>query len=215
MKSKQTFYKSTNWAMVFVLPAVCLFTTGCSNTSDGRKAKAQGAGIGEIAGGALGYVLGGVRGAAMGAGIGGGVGLAYGMSVAKRKVKYAEAEKWLEEEILIAKDAKTKSDEYNRSLESQVAELEQKVSEARAAGDKRALNSLRGEISRLLRESRSVEEEQEKAVADLKEVSADPQAQAAKNFRSLEVDADALKGATAESGRLTSRLATLQSSIAR
>jgi hypothetical protein len=215
MKSKQMVHSSTNWALVFVLPAVCLFTTGCANTADGRKTQAQGAGIGAVAGGAIGYVLGGGRGASVGALIGGGIGMAYGTSVANRKAKYARAEQWLEQEILIAKQANSKAYSYNRSLKARIASIEQKVRVARAASDKRALSSLKSEISHISQESKQFDLQLGQAGADLKQVSGDPQARAADNYRSLQKEADAFNEATAERGRLMGRLASLQNSIDR
>jgi hypothetical protein len=215
MKSTRMVHRSANWLIIATLPAVCLFPAGCANTLDGRKTQAQGTGIGAIAGGALGYALGGSRGAAMGALIGGGLGMAYGTSVANRKAKYARAEQWLDQEILIARQANSKAYAYNRSLKTRLASIEQKVSTAKAVRDKAALHSLKSEISRIHEESRRFEHQQEQASADLKLVAGDPQARAAQNYNALQKEADAFNEATAERGRLLGRLASLQNSIDR
>jgi len=215
MKSKQTTNKTATWALLIALPMVSVFATGCANTVDGRRTQAQGTGIGAIAGGALGYMVGGGRGAAMGALVGGGIGMAYGSSVAKRKAKYAQAEQWLEQETLIARQANAKVYAYNRTLKGKLLALEQRVKAARASGDKVMLSSLKSEISHITQETNQFNTQQGQSAAELKQVMGDTQAQAAGNFSSFQKEADAFNEATAERGRLIGRLASLQNSIDR
>jgi hypothetical protein len=215
MKPMRMVYRSTTWALTLVLPAVCLFTTGCANTSDGRKTQAQGAGIGAVAGGALGYAVGGERGASVGALIGLGLGLAYGTGVAKRKAKYALAEQWLEQEILLAQQTNSKAHAYNRSLKATLAAIEQKLEVARASGDRASVSSIKKQISQITEESKRIEFEQGQAAADFKQLAKDPQARAAENYQLLQREADAFNEATAERGRLMGRLMSLKNSIDR
>ncbi len=205
----------TSVTLVVALPASSLVLTGCAPTADGQLAQQQGTAMGAIAGGALGYALGGQRGAMMGALIGGAAGFAVGTNVAQRKAKYARAEQWLNEEIRIARQANNKARVYNRSLQNQLAALEQKARVLRASGNKAGLQSLKAEISQVANSARQFNSQQAQTATDVKQVMADSQARAATNFSSFQKEANDFKSGTAETGRLIGRLASLQNSIDR
>lgn len=206
---------ATTVTLLVALPSSSFLLTGCAPTADGQLAQQQGTAMGAIAGGALGYALGGKRGAMMGALIGGAAGFAVGTNVAQRKAKYARAEQWLNEEIKIARQANYRARAYNRSLQNQLAALEQKARVLRASGNKGGLQSLKAEISQVTNAARQFSSQQSQTAADVRQVLADSQARAANNFRSFQKEANDFNAGTAETGRLVGRLAALQNSIDR
>lgn len=124
-----------------------LGTTQCAETSDGRLAQGQGAGIGALGGALLGGAIGGRDGALLGAGIGALGGYAYGSHIANKKAQYKSTEEWLDACISQAESKRRAAVAYNRKLNNRLASLEREVRVAKAAGNKSQLSSLKREIS--------------------------------------------------------------------
>jgi len=203
MKPKPLLNSFVSLSLLVALPSSSLLLTGCANTADGRTTQAQGAGIGALGGAALGYLVGGAAG------------FAYGSNVAKRKAKYAKTEQWLDEEILIARQANNSAYAYNRALKGRIAALEKRIQVARAAKNRQMLASLKSEISKISEETQRFDTNQKHTAMEFKEVMRDAGAHSATNFRSFENEAAAFDDATAERGRLSGRLASLRDSIDR
>jgi hypothetical protein len=127
---------------VSMLAVVGLLVSGCATTSqqgntqatsagsssDQKRTRVEGAGIGALVGGVLGYALGGknkAKGALIGAALGAGAGYLVGNEVAKRKQKYASEEEFLDAEIQNATEFNRVARDYNERLRVQIAELDE------------------------------------------------------------------------------------------
>lgn len=119
-----------------VVVAVLGLVSGCANIqNDTTRTKAEGTGIGVLAGagvGALiGAAIGGKRGAAIGAGIGGAVGgvggYAYGNTVAERKLAYANDEDRLNGEIIAVARENQELQEFNRITATQIQDTRKQI----------------------------------------------------------------------------------------
>lgn len=133
---------------ISILATVFLFISGCATTnqqgisqeksatsSDQKRTRAEGAGVGALIGGVLGYALGGkdkTKGTVIGAMLGAGAGYLVGNEVAKRKQKYASEEEFLDAEIQNAAEFNRTAREYNKSLRVQIAELDKTSMELKA-----------------------------------------------------------------------------------
>ena len=97
--------------------------TGCAqpNMTDSQRTKAEGTGVGVLAGAALGGIVGGRQGAAWGAALGGLAGFAIGSHVADQKSKYARAEDWLDASIAEAVKVNKGMRAYNKKLAKEIA----------------------------------------------------------------------------------------------
>jgi len=135
--------------------------------------------------------------------------------VAKRKAKYAKTEQWLDEEILLARQANAEAYAYNRTLKGRIAALEKKIQVARAAKNRQMIASLKSEISQISEETQRFDMRLKQRGMEVKEVMKDAGAHSATNFRSFESEAASFDEATAERGRLSGRLASLRDSIDR
>jgi hypothetical protein len=103
-------------------------SSGDATSADADTTRAQGAGVGALVGGLIGYaVTGDARGAVIGAAIGGGTGYLVGNEVAKRKQKYASEEDFLDAEIASAKEYNATARSYNKQLRGDIAQLEKQT----------------------------------------------------------------------------------------
>jgi hypothetical protein len=195
--------------LILALLIVSTFATGCARTADGRKAQAQGTSLGVATGYAIGYVFGRELGGGLGALVGGGIGMAFGSAVAKRKTKYAQAEQWLDQEILIAQQRKAKAQEYNKILKTKIVGLEKRLRLA----DKAALASLTTESHQLIKEINQFNSQQQRIAAELKKVMSDEQARSASNFNSFKKENDEFTEEAAERLRLLDRLELMKTNI--
>lgn len=109
---------------------------GCATMSDQNRTRAEGAGVGAIAGGLLGLAIGGGRGAAIGAVIGGGVGFVVGNEIAKRKQAYASTEDFLDAEIASTQEYNKTATAYNQKLYQDIAALDAESKSLRSKYDK-------------------------------------------------------------------------------
>lgn len=118
------------------------FIGGCTNIQDDQtRTKTEGtlagAGLGGAAGALIGLAAGGGRGAAIGAAIGVGagslIGYAVGSHIADKKAEYASREDWLDACIAQADRTAVDARDYNHQLESELASLERKSKNMRAA----------------------------------------------------------------------------------
>jgi uncharacterized protein YcfJ len=77
-----------------IVVAMAYALSSCASMGDSTRTKAEGTGMGALAGGILGYIVtgGDKKGAAIGAALGAGAGLFVGNEVAKRKQQYATTE---------------------------------------------------------------------------------------------------------------------------
>jgi hypothetical protein len=195
--------------LILALLIVSTFATGCARTADGRKAQAQGTGLGVATGYAIGCVFGRELGGGLGALVGGGIGMAFGSATAKRKAKYAQAEQWLDQEILIAQQRKAQAQAYNKILQSKIVGLEKRLRLA----DKAALASLTTETQHLIKEINQFNSQQQRIASELNKVMVDEQARSASNFNSFKKETDEFTGEAAERVRLLNGLELMKAKI--
>lgn len=208
-------------SLLLIVATVC--NSGCANTRDGRKTQAQGAGIGAVGGALLGALVGAASGdrrnigayAAAGAVAGGTAGFIYGTAVAKRKARYARAEQWLDQEIVIARRANHRAYAYNASLKSRLASLQRRAAAARTARNKSGARAVQGEIAQLQKAAAQQARTETQTESDVKAVLGDKEARAADNYSSYQREANAFHKARAERGELLGRLASLDNSLDR
>lgn len=128
--------------------------TSTESTSDQKRTRVEGAGIGALVGGVLGYAFGGknkTKGALLGAVLGAGAGYVVGNEVAKRKQKYATEEEFLDSEIQNATEFNRVARDYNERLRLQIAELDQASVELKSqyetgAASQKDLENKRAEV---------------------------------------------------------------------
>lgn len=206
--------------VTLLLIVATLFNTGCAETRDGRKTQAQGTAIGAAGGAILGALVGVASGnrrniggyAAAGAVAGGAAGFVYGTAVAKRKARYARAEQWLNQEIVLARRANNRAYAYNSSLKSRLANLQSRAKAARTASNRAAVKS---EIAQLQRGAAQQARTEAQTETDVKAVLGDSQARSADNYDSYQKEANAFHKAKSERGELLDRLASLDNSLDR
>lgn len=109
--------------------------SGCASMPDDQRTRAEGAGAGAVIGGLLGYLIDGERGALIGAAVGAGAGYAVGNEIAKRKAEYASTEDYLDGEADRVAEFNATTEQYNRRLAAQIAELELEADQLRAQID--------------------------------------------------------------------------------
>lgn len=109
--------------------------SGCASMPDDQRTRAEGAGAGAVIGGLLGYLIDGERGALIGAAVGAGAGYAVGNEIAKRKAEYASTEDYLDGEADRVAEFNATTEQYNRRLAAQIAELELEAEQLRAQID--------------------------------------------------------------------------------
>ena len=153
---------------VSILAVVALLISGCATTnqqgnaqatsagssSDQKRTRVEGAGIGALVGGVLGYALGGknkTTGVLIGAALGAGAGYLVGNEVAKRKQKYASEEEFLDAEIQNATAFNRVARDYNEGLRVQIAELDRASMELKSqynagAASQQDLKNKRAEV---------------------------------------------------------------------
>lgn len=114
---------------ILSLVIVFLGMTGCAqpNMTDSQRTKAEGTGVGVLAGAAIGAMVGGRQGAVLGAALGGAAGFAWGSHVADQKAKYARKEDWLNACIADAKTTNKETRKYNASLRKKISETKKLV----------------------------------------------------------------------------------------
>lgn len=196
--------------------------SGCASTSDGRLTQAQGTGAGVVLGGLLGggitALQGGsgesiARNAAIGGAAGGVAGFAYGSMVAKRKQEYANAEAWLDQEIVIAKKANARAVAYNNSLKTRLAALEKRAAAAKAAQNQAELKSVKAEIIHIESDEARQAKTEAQTKKDYADVSGDKTAKASPNYSQYRSASQEWNSAQSERTTLINRTASLRSSI--
>ncbi len=202
-----------------LIALVSFGTSGCAPTADGRKAQAQGTGIGAILGAGLGAGVAALtggnigQGAAIGAGAGAAAGFVYGSAVAKRKAHYVSAEAWLNEEIRIAHNANARAVAYNQSLKRRLASLESRASAARSAGNQGELRKLKSEVGAIRTEAANQAKSEAQFDKDRSEVLGDSKARSSSNYGQYRQASQAWSNAKSERSTLINRTASLNSSI--
>jgi hypothetical protein len=134
---------------------------GCA-TTDEQRTKAEGAGVGAVIGGLVGYAVDRERGAAIGALIGGGAGYVVGNEIAKRKQAFATTEDFLDAEIARVDEFNRTTSAYNARLRQDIARLDVEAEQLRAQYDagqvrKDGLQAKRGELQQRIATSRDLE----------------------------------------------------------
>lgn len=116
-------------AITLSLLVIFLGMSGCAqpNMTDSTRTKAEGTGVGVLAGALLGAAVGGRQGAMYGAALGGMAGYAFGSHVAGQKEKYAHKEDWLNACISEAKKVNKDTRAYNASLSKKIREAKKLV----------------------------------------------------------------------------------------
>ena len=204
-----------------LLALISFGVSGCAETADGRKTQTQGTAGGAVlgaAGGALlGYIIGGPSGAAQGAAagavVGGAQGFAYGSAVAARKAQYASAEKWIDQEIALARQTNARAIAYNQSLQSRLANLESRANAARLANDRSALRKLKSEVGAIQNEAANQGKSETQYEKDQSEVLGNAEAKASPNYAQYRQASQAWSGAKSERATLVNRTASLRNSI--
>lgn len=212
---------SLSVSLLLILATV--FNAGCANTADGRKTQAQGTGLGMLGGAALGALAGLATGnrsnvatfAAAGAVVGGAAGFAYGTAVAKRKARYARAEQWLDQEIVLARKANSRAYAYNSTLKSRIAALQARAAAAQRARNKSQARAVKAEIAQLQKAAAGQAQTEAQTEKDVKEVTGDAKARSASNYSAYQKEANAFRSAKSERGQLLGRLASLDNSLDR
>ncbi len=136
--------------------------SGCAAT-DEQRTKAEGAGVGAVIGGLLGYAIDRERGAVIGAALGAGAGYAVGNEIAKRKQAYATTEAFLDAEIARVEEFNSTAYAYNASVRQDIARLDREAEQLRTqynAGQVRreSLVAKRGELQQRIATSNDLEE---------------------------------------------------------
>lgn len=102
-----------------------LLVGGCETLPDQQRTQAEGAAVGAVLGGLLGYAIGGdAKSAAVGAALGGGAGYLVGNEIAERKQQYANAEDFLDAEIQRTAEFNRTTRQYNNQLRKDIATLD-------------------------------------------------------------------------------------------
>jgi hypothetical protein len=137
--------------------------SGCANIQDDtQRTKVEGTGggaiIGAIIGGGLAALAGGggnsiARGAMIGGAAGALLGNAYANHVVAKKKAYASEEAWLDSCIASAKASNANAVAHNQKLATQIAQLKQQISGAKAAHDKVAMRNAVATIAKLQQET--------------------------------------------------------------
>ncbi len=109
--------------------------SGCATTNDQDRTKAEGAGLGALIGGLLGYAIDRESGALIGAAVGAGAGYMVGNEVAKRKREYANSEDFLDAEIARTQEFNSTAVAYNKKLNQDIKALEKESKTLRARYD--------------------------------------------------------------------------------
>lgn len=104
---------------------------GCA-TTDTQRTQAEGAGVGALIGGLLGYAVDRERGAVVGALLGAGAGFAVGNEIAKRKQAYATTEAFLDAEIARVDEFNRTATAYNARLRQDIVRLEREAEQLQA-----------------------------------------------------------------------------------
>lgn len=142
---------------------VASLATGCANMDDQGRTKAEGAGVGALIGGVLGYAIGGEKGALIGVAAGAGLGYAVGNEVAKRKQEYANTEDFLDAEIARTQEFNSTALAYNQKLGNEIVALEKESQKLRASFDKGStkkatLTAKRNDLQKRIADSKKLEE---------------------------------------------------------
>jgi hypothetical protein len=123
----------------FALVVALLFLTACATQGDQARTEGTlaGAGIGAAVGAGLGYLIGrdgtaAAVGAAVGAALGGAGGYVYADRIAKRHEALAGKENDLDARIAFARGVNEDTQQYNKRLQNEVAELEPRISDLEA-----------------------------------------------------------------------------------
>jgi len=127
--------KTVSIRLVAVVAALSLVSACANIQNDTTRTKAEGTGVGVLAGAGLGALIGaaigGKRGAAIGAGIGGAVGgvggYAYGSTVAERKLAYANEEDRLNGEIVAVARENQELQKYNQMMAAQIQDTRKQI----------------------------------------------------------------------------------------
>lgn len=125
---------------LFVVLIVCPLLSGCASMSDQERTKAEGAGVGAVLGGLLGYAVGDERGLAIGVAAGAGLGYLLGNEVAKRKQAYASSEEFLDAEITSTQEFNRTTMVYNQKLSKDIETLEKESKNLRGKYDNGAVD---------------------------------------------------------------------------
>ncbi len=146
-----------------VAAAVVVAALGGCAANDEQRTKAEGAGVGAVVGGLLGYAIDRERGAVIGAALGAGAGYAVGNEIAKRKKAYATTEAFLDAEIARVEEFNDTAYAYNSSVRQDIARLDREAEQLRTqynAGQVRreSLVAKRGELQERIATSNDLEE---------------------------------------------------------
>jgi uncharacterized protein YcfJ len=125
---------------LYVVLIVCLLLSGCASMSDQDRTKAEGAGVGAVLGGLLGYAVGDERGLAIGVAAGAGLGYLLGNEISKRKQAYASSEEFLDAEIASTHEFNRTTMAYNKKLSEDIDTLEKESKSLRGKYDKGAVD---------------------------------------------------------------------------
>ncbi|AGA34175.1 membrane protein [Thioalkalivibrio nitratireducens DSM 14787] len=141
---------------------VATAVAGCAAT-DEQRTRAEGAGVGAVVGGLLGYAIDRERGALIGAAIGAGAGYAVGNEIAKRKQAYATTEEFLDAEIARVDEFNRTTTAYNARVRQDIVRLEHEAEQLRARYDsgqvqKAGLQAKRNELQQHIATSQELEE---------------------------------------------------------
>lgn len=117
---------------------VSLLGSGCTTLSDNQRTTAEGAGMGAVLGAAVGGIIGhqsgsGAEGAIIGGLLGAAMGGLYGNHVAGKKAEFASEEEYLDAVLAEARRVRDEAEQHNRTLETEIAQLDQQVAETLAA----------------------------------------------------------------------------------
>lgn len=107
-----------------MLLLAALLASGCETLPDQNRTQAEGAAVGAVLGGLLGYAIGDSEGAAIGAALGAGAGYLVGDEIAKRKQQYASAEDFLDGEIQRTAEFNRTARQYNAQLRKDIVALD-------------------------------------------------------------------------------------------
>lgn len=108
-------------------PAGAQPASGQADSSDATRTRTEGAFMGALVGGLLGYAVGDKnrgKGALIGAAVGAGVGYIVGNEIAKRKQQYATEEDFLDSEIATAREFNQTATAYNTQLRDEIVNLD-------------------------------------------------------------------------------------------
>lgn len=154
-------FLSHSWIRRGVATALlAAFLPSCTNIkNDQTRTRVEGGLGGALAGAALGALIGAGsgnagRGALIGLAAGTAAGVAYGDHVARKKVRYATEEQWLDACIASARATNRNARAYNARLAGEISRLRARAAQARASGNQREISATRAAVVRLQQESR-------------------------------------------------------------